>query len=252
LGIRGALEVECSPWVDDNQWVLDVAADAPVIVGTVGNLPLEEPGFRKDLERFGKNPLFRGIRYGNLWNRDIGKALLKAEVQRGLKDLAAAGLSMDTANPSLQLLADMVRVSDIAPELRIIIDHLPGFYPPSDRAESGRYSLLLRELQQRPAVYAKLSATLNRVNGKKVSFELTDHKERLDLLYETFGPDRVIFGSDWPNSDLSAPYTAVLGVMQAYFRGKGREVAEKYFWRNSAKAYRWVKREPSQPDPKSA
>jgi L-fuconolactonase len=67
LGIVGAIEIEASPWLEDNQWVLDVAAKNPVIVGTVGDLEPGKPQFAKQLERFHKNPLFRGIRYGNLW-----------------------------------------------------------------------------------------------------------------------------------------------------------------------------------------
>ncbi len=63
LGIVGMVEVECSPWVEDNQWVLDIAAKDRIIVGTVGNLDPTKPDFRKHLERFHRNPLFRGIRY---------------------------------------------------------------------------------------------------------------------------------------------------------------------------------------------
>src|SRR5690349_6530205 len=70
LGIVGAIEVEASPWLEDNQWVLDVAAKEKILVGTVGDIEPGTPAFRKNLERFHKNPLFRGIRYGNLWDRD--------------------------------------------------------------------------------------------------------------------------------------------------------------------------------------
>ena len=66
LGIVGAIEVEASPWLEDNQWVLDVAEKDKIIVGTVGNLEPGKPDFRQQLERFQQNPLFRGIRYGNI------------------------------------------------------------------------------------------------------------------------------------------------------------------------------------------
>ena len=74
LGIVGAIEVECSPWLEDNQWVLDIAAKDPIIVGTVGDLEPGKPDFRKHLERFHRNPLFRGIRYGNLWKGISGNS----------------------------------------------------------------------------------------------------------------------------------------------------------------------------------
>ena len=85
LGIRGAIEVECSPWLEDNQWVLDVAAGDKIIVGTVGDLEPGKPEFGKQLERFHRNPLFRGIRYGNLWNRDLGVEVAKPEFVAGLE-----------------------------------------------------------------------------------------------------------------------------------------------------------------------
>lgn len=247
LGVVGALEVECSPWLEDNQWVLDVAAKDPIMVGMVGNLEPDKPGFRKHLERFAKNPLYRGIRYGYLWDRNVRQALQKPEFIRGLKDLAAENLVLDTANPSLDLLEDVIAISDKVPELRIVIDHLPALYPPTETSARKRYDSSLRELHRRPNVYAKLSATLRMNEGKKVPYELKAHRSRLDLLYETFGPDRVLYGSDWPNSDPSAPYTAVLRVMQEYFQQKSSDEAEKYFWRNSVKVYRWVHRDQSQP-----
>ena len=56
LGIAGAIEVECSPWLEDNQWVLDIAAKDTLIVGTVGDLEPGKAGFREHLERFHRNP----------------------------------------------------------------------------------------------------------------------------------------------------------------------------------------------------
>jgi predicted TIM-barrel fold metal-dependent hydrolase len=248
LGIAGAIEVECSPWLEDNQWVLDVAAKDNIIVGMVGDLEPEKPEFAKHLERFAKNPLFRGIRYGYLWDRDLGAGSRNPRFIAGLKQLSAAGLAFDTANPNLALLDDVIRISDQVPDLRIVIDHLDALYPPADAKERGRYEAQLRNLHGRPNVYAKLSAALRMQGGRKVSYEIRDHKNRLDLLYDTFGPDRVMYGSDWPNSDPSNPYATFLKMMQEYFSAKGRENAEKYFWRNSVRAYRWVRRDNSQPD----
>ena len=67
LGIVGAIKVEASPWVEDNLWVLEVAERDTIVVGVVGNLEPDKPDFADMLERYHKNRLFRGIRYGNLW-----------------------------------------------------------------------------------------------------------------------------------------------------------------------------------------
>lgn len=250
LGITGAIEVECSTWVEDNQWVLDVAAKDTIIVGTIGNLEPGKPEFRRQLERFHRNPLFRGIRYGNLWGRDLGAELSKPGFVADLKALADAGLVLDTANPNPALVAAVVRATDLAPSLRVVIDHLPQLNPPEDPASRSRYQADLRELGKRPRVYVKLSEVLRRVEGR-VPEDSAFYRARLDDLYGIFGEDRVLYGSDWPNSDQWAPYPKVLQVVREYFGAKPRLVQEKYFWKNSVAAYGWVHRAAGQPqDPK--
>lgn len=246
LGINGAIEVEASPWLEDNQWVLDVAAKDTIIVGMVGNLEPGQPEFGKQLDRFHRNPLFRGIRYGNLWGRKFAEEAAKPAFAADLKLLAGAGLVMDTANPNPALIETVVRLTDRVPELRVVLDHLPQCTPPSDAAGLKVYNANLRELGKRPQVYVKLSEVFRRIDGKVVE-DAAFYRGRLDELYGIFGEDRVLYGSDWPNSDQWAPYPKVLGLVRDYFSGKSVAAQEKYFWRNSVAAYRWVKRESGQP-----
>jgi len=98
LGIVGAIEIECSSWLEDNQWVLDVAEKDDIMVGTIGHLTPGTPDFKSYLDRFHKNPLFRGIRYG--LGRQQGKECDRPEFVADLKYLADADLVMDTANPT--------------------------------------------------------------------------------------------------------------------------------------------------------
>ena len=246
LGVRGAIEVEASPWLEDNQWVLDVAAKDKIIVGMVGDLEPGKPEFRKQLERFHRNKLFLGFRYGNLWGRDLTTELSKPEFVAGLKETAQAGLELDTANQNAALIRAAVRVTDLVPDLRIVIDHLAQFNPPTEKAALAAYHADLRELGKRKQVYLKVSEVLRRVNGRVIE-DVNFYKPRLDEFFEIFGPDRLVYGSDWPNSDTWAEYPAVLRVVREYFTAKGPEVAEKFFWKNSVAAYRWVKRDASQP-----
>jgi predicted TIM-barrel fold metal-dependent hydrolase len=236
FGIKGAIEVECSTWLEDNQWVLDVAAKDKIIVGTVGDLEPGTADFRKNLDRFHKNPLFLGIRYGNLWDRDLGKSLAKPDFVADLKLLAQAGLVLDTANPNEQLMKDALRTTDLVPNLRVVLDHLPEMEPVA----------VWQELAKRPNVYVKISGIVRRVDGK-VPLDIAFYKDRLDQIFETFGEDKVLFGSDWPNSDQWATYPEVFQLARAYFDKKSRAVAEKYYWKNSIAAYKWVHRDPSQP-----
>ena len=138
----------------------------------------------------------------------------------------------------------MLTISDRVPNLRIVLDHLPNFAPTP--AERPVYDAALKEFAKRPQIYVKLSAIIRRVDGN-VSTDVNSYRDTLDLLVATFGEDRILFGSDWPNSDGVAPIDHVFRVAKEYFASKPRPVAEKYFWRNSVAAYKWVKREAAQP-----
>jgi L-fuconolactonase len=245
-GIVGAIEVECSPWLEDNQWVLDVAAKDPIIVGTVGDLEPGKPDFRKQFHRFHRNPLFRGIRYGNLWGRSLSEELSKPDVVAGLTELASAGLELDTANPDTVLVATVLRLTDQVPDLRIVIDHLPQYNPPTEGPARSEYDANLRELGKRPQVFAKISEVLRRVDGR-VRLDLDFYRPRLDELWEIFGEDRLMYGSDWPNSDHIETLPQELSLVRSYLAGKSAAAAEKVFWKNSVAAYRWVKRDASPP-----
>jgi predicted TIM-barrel fold metal-dependent hydrolase len=244
LGIVGAIKVEASPWVEDNLWVLEVAERDTIIVGVIGNLEPDKPDYGDMLSRYHKNRLFRGIRYGNLWGRDITRQADNPAFIEGLKLLAQADLVLDTANPRVDLLQAIVRITDKVPDLRVVVDHLPGLEPTPQTQLA--YDEAIRELQQRPRVFVKLSAVIHRVNGV-VAMELAPYRDRLTRLVSTFGEDRILFGSDWPNSDGVAPIDKVVRVVREFFQTQPKGVSDKYFWKNSLAAYKWIKRDPMQP-----
>jgi predicted TIM-barrel fold metal-dependent hydrolase len=246
LGIVGAIEVEASPWIEDNLWVLEVSQTDTIMVGTIGDLQPEKPEFAEYLERYHRNPLFRGIRYGNLWTYNLVEQVNNPVFIQGLKLLAQADLVLDTANPRVNLLQAIVKVNDSVPDLRIVLDHLPSLDPAPD--EQASYESVLKELHSRPSIFAKLSEIDHRVNGQLVS-GLGAHRARLDLLMDTFGEDRVVFGSDWPNSVGTATLAQIVELTRGYFATRTRAAAEKYFWKNSLQAYKWVKRSANQPGP---
>jgi L-fuconolactonase len=240
-GVVGAIAVEASGWLEDNLWLLEACAADTIMVGAVGRLPPEEPGFAEYLERFHRDPLYRGIRVNQ---RYFPASLDDPAFIGSLKLLAQADLVCDTANPTMDLLRGVVRLSDRVPDLRIVVDHLPAMEPKP--AELDEYHALRREIGQRPNIYVKLSEILHRVDGA-VARGLPPHRERLDLLYETFGEDRVMFGSDYPNSVGTATFDEILSLTQEYFASKPRAAAEKFFWKNSVRCYKWVKRDRRQP-----
>jgi len=246
FGIVGAIEIECSPWPDDNEWVLGVAEKAPIIVGTIGNLEPGTPGFGKHLERLHRNPLFRGIRCGNLWGRDLGEWISQARCVADLKLIASADLVLDTANPTPALMRAVVRVSDLVPDLRIVLDHLPELNLPDDVAARKACESDLRTLAARPRISAKISGIVRRV-GDSVPLDLNFYRDRLDRIWELFGQDRLMYGSDWPNGEQWASYPDVFRLAHEFVSTKDAAAIEKVYWRNSLTVYRWVKRDANQP-----
>lgn len=241
LGVVGAIAVECSPWLEDNQWLLDVADTDPIIVGVVGNLEPGGPDFRRQLERFGKHRLFRGIRNGAMWCDP-----LRTGVVEDLKAFAAGDYTLDMASLRLDSLEALARLTDRVGGLRVVIDHLPALMIPQEASERARYEAIMKELAQRPQLFVKVSAVLRQV-GDRVPYDPAFYRDRLDEIWNRFGADRLLYGSDWPNSEPRGSYRQVLAVVRDYFAGKGREASEKYFWRNSMAAYRWIRRDEAQP-----
>jgi L-fuconolactonase len=235
LGIRGAVVVEASPWVEDNLWVLEQAAAHPIILGVIGNLRPEHPDFGELLGRFHRNRLFRGIRYGNLWDYDLAAQARNPVFLDGLKRLADADLVLETANQTIPLLEAALRVSDAVPQLRIVIDHLPAFEPSA--AEQVPYQAALRDFAGRAKIACKLSEIIHPVAGA-IRTDLGAYRARLDSLSATFGEDRLLFGSDYPQSDSVAPLARVVALARDYAAGQSPAARHKFFFDNALRIYR--------------
>jgi L-fuconolactonase len=247
LGVVGAIAIEASPLPSDNQWLLNLVRNHPVIVGVVGNLVPSDDGFMSELERLHGDPLFLGIRYGNLWKRDLGADLESPGFIDGLKALAAADMVLDTANPDSNLISAIVGVAERVPDLRIVIDHLPHSPIPADADERDKYWANLRLLASSPRVFIKLSEIPIRTNGKLVT-DPQQYRASLEAIWDVFGEDRIMFGSDWPNSDHVATYAQTYAIVRGYMAKKSPAAHEKFYWKNSVAAYKWQKRRADQPE----
>jgi predicted TIM-barrel fold metal-dependent hydrolase len=189
--------------------------------------------------------VFVGIRYGNLWNRDLGVDLRKPGFLADLNMLAQFGLELDTANPDPNLIHAVVDVADRIPELRIVIDHLPHAAVPTEATARKEYQTHLRQLGDNPHIFVKLSEVPVRVK-QMVPKDAAFYKENLDAIWDVFGEDRVLYGSDWPNSDLITSYDDTLRIVQGYVARKGVTACQKFFWKNSIAAYKWHPRQANQ------
>ena len=207
LGSVGAIKVEASPWVEDNLWVLEVAQRDTIIVGVIGNLEPDKPEFKEYFDRYRKHPLFRGIRYGNLWGRDIAQAGRQPGVHRRpetagrCRSRARHGQSADgaarvDAQNQRQGPRACASCSTICPTSSPRPRSARRMPPRSKSSPNGR-----RSTSSCPRSSAR--------STDEVSTDVNSYRDKLDLLVATFGDDRILFGSDWPNSDGVAPVDQV-------------------------------------------
>jgi L-fuconolactonase len=249
-GIVGAIVVESAAgFIDDNLYYIETARDNPIMVGVSGNIDPGSNEFTKYLNHFHRDPLFRAIRSSRFYTSDGGKIALNPAQVANLKLLAQADLALDTANPSMPLMQANVLLADAIPDLRIIMDHLPSFDPEPDGQAA--YEEVVKEMAARPNIFVKLTEVYHPKGGDGglivKNYEFL--RARLEYLFQAFGEDRVMFGTDYPNSYGVATIPEEVGLMQQFYATKTRAQQEKYFWKNSSKIYKWVKRSDDQPAP---
>jgi L-fuconolactonase len=244
-GVIAAIAVECSPLASDNDWLLRIAATSNVMVGIIGDLDPARDDFADQIDRLSANSLFRGIRYGNLWNRDLRQQLNNQTFLKNLRHMARGKLVLESANPNPELVDCLLRLATLIPELHIVVDHLPQAVPPDDSESRTRYLTTLKQLSERPTVFVKGSEILRKTDDG-VSLQLSSYKSWLDHLWELFGEDRLIFGSDWPNSDQFAPINDVFALARGYLATHSASASAKFFFGNSTKVYNWQPRSEEQ------
>lgn len=235
LPISGTIVIEASPWLEDNQWLLDLAAREPFIVGVVGRLNTARDEFAGQLARFAKDKRFRGIRINH---DELQAALAHPPQLNRIKLLVEHDLELDV-NGGPQMPADVARLARAVPDLRITINHaanlkIDGKAVPEDWLSG------MRAAAAGERVYCKVSALVEgtrKTHGDAPS-DVDFYRPVLDALWKTFGEDRLIYGSNWPVSDRAAPYATVYRIVSTYFKDKGRGVLEKFFRGNALAAYR--------------
>jgi predicted TIM-barrel fold metal-dependent hydrolase len=236
LGVVGTVVVEASPRLEDNQWLLDLAAKEKSVVGVVGRLTPGDDGFRDHLKRFAKNPLFRGIRVNAA---ELGKGLEQARYRDDLARLADSDLELDV-NGGPDMPPIVARVAEQLPKLRIVINHLANV-PIDGKEVKPDWLAGLQQAAKHSQVWCKVSALVDgtRKTDGKAPTEVDFYRPVLDAAWNTFGADRLIYGSNWPVSDNYASYASLLGIVSAYFSAKGKATAEKFFRNNAQAAYKF-------------
>ncbi|MGB1815229.1 MAG: amidohydrolase family protein [Rubripirellula sp.] len=233
-GVTGVVIVEASDRLEDNRWVLDLVKDDPFYVALVGNIDPYRKDFGKQLRVLKKDKRFVGIRARNSDPIDYNDP----QVLKNFRRLAKAGLSLDIlANgKGVEGVREVDELAGKVPELRIVVDHVLGY--DIDGNPPGKEWLdAVASLARHENVFCKVSGLYQRCTQQPAPHDPEHYRTVLDSLFKDFGPDRLIYGSNWPCTKKSGDYDSFVRLVNAYFAEKGQEACEKYFWKNAAVAY---------------
>ena len=180
---------------------------------------MRDDAFERHLDRFAANPLFRGIRPRSLDKADFSTP----PVLEAAELLAERDLQLDF-HMGYDDMEHLARLADAVPQLRIVINHIGAGRPIDGIAPNPAWADVMRRMASRPKVFCKVSAVLQHTAVLPAPEDLDFYRPTLDVLWDAFGEDRLIYGSNWPNVEQIGPYSQELAISSAYFREKGDEV----------------------------
>jgi L-fuconolactonase len=206
-GIASAVLVQAEDSARDTAAMLAIADAHPWVVGVVGWVDLEQPErAEQQLDRWQQHPAFCGVR--TLVHDDPRDGVLAMPaVRQTLTVLAERALPFDVPDAWPRHLSDVADLAAALPDLRIVVDHLAK--PPVDREQWDDWRRTLAAVAAHPGTTAKVSGL--QVPGHP--FDTTHVRPAWETALALFGPARLMWGSDWPMTELSAGYAGTWQVL---------------------------------------
>lgn len=232
--IDATVLVQVLPDADETAEFLVTAAGSDLVAGVVGWADLTSDDLPRVLAGLRAGPGGRalvGVRHLVQAEPDP-EWLNRPDVRRGLCAVAAEALAYDLLVLPHQLPAAIATVRAL-PELTFVLDHLAK--PPIATGELEPWASRIRELAREPNVFAKLSGMVTEVGPQWTVERLRPYA---DVLLDAFGPDRVMFGSDWPVCLLAAGYAEVHRAAEQMTAGLRPDERDDVFGGTAARAYR--------------
>jgi L-fuconolactonase len=206
-GIDRTVFVQTQHDLAENRWVLGLADQNDFIAGVVGWIDLASPDCERQLVEFRLHPKACGIRHVTHDEPDVN-FIVRPDVLRGLKILEKHRVPFDLLF-FVEHLPHASAVADHCPELPLVIDHLAK---PRIKARSiSDWEPAFRAAAKRPNVFCKLSGMVTEADWK--NWKPTDLKPYIDIALDCFGPERLMFGTDWPVCELAGTHEQVHGAM---------------------------------------
>lgn len=225
-GIEQTILVQASNSVAESRWLLELAESHDFIAGVVGWVDLTNPDIELPAHR-----KLKGVRH-LVESEPNDDWLIQPTVISNLQKLSTRGLTYDLLVHTRHL-KYVPEVAESCPDLKLVIDHLAK--PPIARNEIKEWSESFEPLANYPNMYCKLSGLVTEANW--TSWQPNDLRPFVDCALEFFGPDRMMFGSDYPVCLLAATYDRVLDSFQEILKDLNDADREKIFWTNAAKFY---------------
>lgn len=233
-GVNQAILVQADDTAADTQTMLSTAATHDWIVGVVGWLPLEDPASTANLlAQWGVNPAFCGVR--TLIHDNPRADILELEsVRKSLDMVAQAGLPFDVPDAFPRHLGQVADLARALPELTVVVDHL-GKPPRGGTAESMElWEQQLRAVAAQPNTVAKVSG----LHAGGTEFSAQSLKPVWDIALSVFGPQRLMFGGDWPVSLLGANYQETVDMLATLIDSLGTAEAQAIWAGTAQRIYR--------------
>jgi L-fuconolactonase len=204
-GIAHTITVQAANSFAENDALLARADRHEWIVAVTGWLPLLDPReAERALEDYSRHPAFRGVRH-LVHDEPDPDWLLRASVRDSLALLAERGILFEIPAVFPRHLVHVPRLAEELPSLKIVIDHLGK--PPIASGQVEPWATQLVATASHPNVYAKVSGLNTAANPR--SWSADDLRPFVDVAMDAFGPDRVMFGSDWPVCLMAGEYQRV-------------------------------------------
>ena len=228
---EGSIAVQARQDLQETLWLLELADQNEFVKGVVGWVDLCSPDLTSQLNRFAASRKLVGVRHV-LQDEPDDEFMLRPEFRRGIARLGEFGLAYDLLLYPRHLRVAAKLVREFATQ-RFVLDHIAkpgiadGLMEPWARD--------IRELAKFENVWCKLSGMVTEARWKQ--WKPDDFRFYLDVVFEAFGPERLMIGSDWPVCTLSAEYGDTIGVVAEYIRRWPLQQQDFVLGRNCTRFY---------------
>jgi L-fuconolactonase len=229
--VEACVAVQADQSEQETMFLLELARKHSFIRGVVGWIDLRSGRLRERLLFFSQFRQLRGFRHIVQAEAD-DRFMLRNDFVRGVAELRAFGLTYDILVYAHQLPA-AIELAASFPEQKFVLDHIAK--PAIKTREIAGWERNIRRLAELPNVFCKLSGLITEADWR--CWQPGDLTPYLDAVFDCFGTERLMFGSDWPVCLLAGTYGQVKEIVAAYTEALPRSEKDKIFGLNAARFY---------------